>query len=130
MGYLNGPIGCALVLLALAQLAMPGVRYLHMGMFLCGGALAFITLVPGIGQWAARFLAVCATATMFFYFACFIEMAPRLRDAWWSMNLHSLCSLIGAFSMIPVLSEYSCLMKAECAKTLETGRAKGFFSVP
>ena len=130
MSYLNGPIGCGLVLLALAHLAVPGADYLHIGMYLCGGALAFITLISGMGQWTSRFLAVCATAIMFFFFACFIATAPQLRDAWWSVNLHSLGSLVGAFSMIPVLSEYSCLMKADRAQALEVRRAKGFFSVP
>lgn len=129
MGYLNGPIGCGMVLLALLHLGVPGRPYLLISMYLCGAALAFITLAPCVSQRAARFLAVCATACMFFFFAGFIHTAPHLGAEWYAVNLPSLGQLVSAFAMIPVLSEYSCLMKADCAKAINGRKAKGFFSV-
>ena len=127
MKSLNGAIGGGLVLLALLHLGVPARPYLLIGMYLCGAALAFITLAPRLGQWPARILAVCATACMLFFFAGFFHMAPSLGDEWYAVHLPSLGQLIAAFAMIPVLSEYSCLMKADC---VEARKAKGFFSVP
>ena len=127
MKSLNGAIGGGLVLLALLHLGVPARPYLLIGMYCCGAALAFITLAPRLGQWSARILAVCATACMLFFFAGFFQMAPSLGDEWYAVHLPSLGQLIAAFAMIPVLSEYSCLMKADC---VEARKAKGFFSVP
>ena len=128
MKCLNGAIGGGLILLALLHLGVPARPYLLIGMYLCGAGLALITLAPGVGQWLARVLAVCATACMLFFFSGFFQMAPSLGDEWYAVHLPSLGQLIAAFAMIPVLSEYSCLMKADCVKA--TRKARGFFSVP
>ena len=127
MKSLNGAIGGSLVLLALLHLGVPARPYMLIGMYCCGAALAFITLAPRLGQWSARILAVCATASMLFFFAGFFQVAPRLGEEWYAVHLPALGQLIAAFAMIPVLSEYSCLMKADC---VEARKAKGFFSVP
>ncbi len=129
MSYLNGPIGCGMILLALLHLGVPGRPYLLIAMYLCGAALAFITLAPNIGRSAARFLAICATACMFFFFAGFIHTAPNLGAEWYAVNLPSLGQLISAFAMIPVLADYSCLTKADCVRETNGRRARGFFSV-
>ena len=130
MKCLNAVISAGLVLLALLHLGVPARPYLLIGMYCCGAALAFITLMPGVGQWSARILAVCATACMLFFFAGFFHMAPNLGDEWYAVHLSSLGQLIAAFAMLPVLSEYSCLMKADCVQARQARRAKGFFSVP
>ena len=127
MKSLNGAIGGGLVLLALLHLGVPARPYLLIGMYCCGAALAFITLAPRVGYWSARILAVCATGCMLFFFAGFFHMAPSLGDEWYAVHLSSLGQLIAAFAMIPVLSEYSCLMKADC---VDARKARGFFSVP
>ena len=127
MKCLNGAIGGGLVLLALLHLGVPARPYMLIGMYCCGAALALITLAPGVGQWSARILAVCATACMLFFFAGFFHMAPRLGEEWYAVHLPALGQLIAAFAMLPVLSGYSCLMKADC---VEAPKAKGFFSVP
>jgi len=128
MKWLNGVIGGGLILLAPLHLGVPARPHLLIGMYLCGAALAFITLVPGVGGWLARILAVCSTACMLFFFHGFFHMAPSLGDEWYAVHLPSLGQLIAAFAMIPVLSEYSCLMKADCAKG--NRKARVFFSAP
>ncbi len=115
------------MILALLHIAVPGRPYFLISMYLCGAALAFITLVPEIGRGMSRFLAVCATATMFFFFAGFLHTAPNLGDDWYAVNLPSLGQFVCAFAMIPVLAKYSCLTKANGA---EGHRVKGFFSAP
>ena len=127
MKCLNGVIGGGLVLLALLHLGVPARPYMLIGMYCCGAALALITLAPAVGQWPARILAVCATACMLFFFAGFFHMAPRLGEEWYAVHLPALGQLIAAFAMLPVLSGYSCLMKAD---RVEARKAKGFFSVP
>lgn len=127
MKCLNGAIGGGLIILALLHLGVPARPYLLIGMYCCGAALAFITLMPGVGQLSARILAVCATACMLFFFAGFFQMAPRLGEEWYSVHLPALGQLIAAFAMIPVLSGYSCLMKADCE---QARKSRGFFSVP
>ncbi len=127
MKCLNGAISGGLILLALLHLGVPAQPYLLIGMYVCGAALAFVTLLPRVGQWTARILAVCATACMLFFFAGFFHMAPSLGEEWYAVHLPALGQLIAAFAMLPVLSEYSCLMKADPA---EARKSRGFFSVP
>ena len=88
MSYLNGPIGCGMILLALLHLGVPGRPYLLITMYLFGAALAFITLAPSVSQTAARFLAVCATGCLFFFFAGFIHTPPRI---WERSGTPSIC---------------------------------------
>ena len=129
MSYFNGSIGFALVSLALLHLWVPGRPYLLIAMYLFGAALAFISLAPSISRWAARCLGVFSALCMFFFFVGFIDTAPHLGSEWYAVNLPSLGQLVGAFLMIPVLAEYSCLMKADCPKAMNGRKAKGFFSV-
>ncbi len=129
MSYFTGSIGCGLVLLALLHLGVPGRPYLLIAMYFCGAILAFISLAPSISRWAARLLGVFSALCMFFFFAGFIDTTPQLGGDWYAVNLPSLGQLVSAFAMIPVLAEYSCLMKADCPKAMNGRKAKGFFSV-
>lgn len=97
--------------------------------YCCGGVLAFISLRRELGMGVSRVLAVVTTALMFFYFAGFFTLAPELQQGWYANEraLVALSLLFAAFSMIPVLSEYSCRLKADCH---EARRRAGFFSVP
>ncbi|MCY4344392.1 MAG: hypothetical protein OXE83_12560 [Gammaproteobacteria bacterium] len=127
MKCLNGAIGFGLILLALLHLGVPARPHALIGMYCFGALLAFITLARRVAHWPARILAVCATGCMLFFFAGFFQMAPSLGDEWYAVHLSSLGQLIAAFAMLPVLSGYSCLMKADCA---EARKSRGFFSVP
>ena len=45
-------------------------------------------------------------------------------------TMDALGMLIGAFAMIPVLSDYSCRLKADCREELATRKRGSFFSAP
>ena len=55
-----------------------------------------------------------AVATMFIYFAGFFFRAPYLGEQWYTAdgNGGTLALLIAGFCMMPVVSAYSCRMKA------------------
>ena len=128
MSYLNGSIGFGFILLALLHLGVPDATFL-IGAYLFGSALAFVSIVPQLPLNVARVLAVVTTVATFFYFIGFFQMAPHLGNGWYAVHTKALGQLLGAFAMIPVLSQYSCQLKADC---LEAGARKrgGFFSVP
>lgn len=114
--YVNGVLGLVLVVFAVLQLGSEnGVWWASV--YVCGASLALITLKLGLNLWTVRFLAVITTAAMFFYFAAFFRLAPNLHEEWYrgADAIESLGLLFAAFSMIPVLSEFSCRMKADCA---------------
>ena len=128
MQYINGIIGCVFVVLALLHIGIPDSFFLIV-MYTFGAILAFVTLIPEIGLFFSRLLAIATTASMFFYFANFFRMAPELHDNWYVEHLLAMGTLFGAFFMIPVLAEYSCRLKADCHPALTTKRS-AFFSVP
>jgi hypothetical protein len=107
-----------------------------MAIFSGGAVLAFITLKREFSLALSRFLAVTTTIAMFYYFAEFFMLAPQLSDGWyqsagWQSGrpIHALSLLFSAFAMIPVLSDYSCRLKAECVEARIRERG-AFFSVP
>ena len=48
---------------------------------------------------------------MFCYFALFFQMVPHLRGDWISMGTSAMYLVAAAFSMIPVLANFSCRLK-------------------
>ena len=98
-----------------------------------GALCAFATLKTDMNLTLARLFAVGTTVVMFTYFAAFFKIAPHLHEEWYrsALALESAGVLLSAFAMIPVLSSFSCMLKADCRETLEqtAGRA-AFFSVP
>ena len=68
---------------------------------------------------------------MFFFFAWFFLMVPSLEADWYANQAGwaAVCRLLGAFLMIPILSEYSCRLKADCLEA-RAARRTAFFSVP
>ncbi len=102
--------------------------------YAAGAILAFVTVKPGrLGVHTARFFAICTTAVMFFYFAGFFKMAPYFTETWYQTGhaLEGLGMLFSAFLMIPILSCYSCLLKAEgCEHFKEKAKRPAFFRVP
>jgi hypothetical protein len=68
---------------------------------------------------------------MFFFFAAFFLIVPKLTADWYlsQYGWEAVCRILGAFVMIPILSDYSCRLKAECLEAREARRT-AFFSVP
>ena len=60
----------------------------------------------------------------------FFIVVPKLEANWYLQQegWHAVCLILGAFAMIPILSDYSCRLKAECREARAHRRA--FFSVP
>lgn len=135
MRMLNALIACVLLSFAVLHAFMPN----HMSFIFTYGAGAFFALVTikpgGMSINTARLFAIGTTAIMFFYFAGFFAMTPHFRGDWMSTGaaLEGLGMLLSAFLMIPILSCYSCLLKADgCAhfKQKVEPKRSAFFSVP
>lgn len=130
MPMMTGLIGCILLGLAVVHIFVPN-HLLVASLYGAGAALAFITLKRDISVLLARVLAIATTALMFFYFAGFFKMSLKFNEHWYQGGtaLDALGLLISAFAMIAVLSEYSCLLKADCKERMEE-KNRAFFSVP
>ncbi len=120
MQYVNAMIAVALLALALARLDNPSGA----AMFIFGAVLAAIALKHYLSSWAVRVLAFLAAGALFCYFGQFFVLVPDLQPSWywqWGAGTSDAAGLLLAgFTMIPVLSEYSCRMKA--GKECERGR--------
>lgn len=129
MLYLNGLIGSIFIVIALLHVPYP-MPFAWVP-YLCAAALALITLKREISDAFSRTLAVLTTVTMFFFFAGFFVVVPKLAADWYlhQEGWHAVCLLLGAFAMIPILSDYSCRLKADCVKARKRHR-NAFFSVP
>ena len=116
MHYVNAMVAVALLALALLHLDEATLAL----MFASGAILAAIAFKHWLGTWMVRILAFGTAAALFVYFAQFFILAPTLQPDWYrhSDGSHALELLIAGFAMIPVLSEYSCRMKAsgECER--------------
>ena len=136
MRVLNAVIGCTLLIPALLHVFIPHkplVAYLFMGMYAVGALLAFTSVHTNMGIRRARVMALGTTAAMFFYFTVFFKMAPEFHEAWYQSGkaLEGIGMLLSGFAMIPVLSCFSCMLKADYREQLEhpVGK-KAFFGVP
>jgi hypothetical protein len=130
MPMMTGLIGCMLVVLAIVHAFIPNHLFMVF-MYGAGAVVALGTLKRNFGVHAARGLAFATTALMFFYFAGFFQLSLKFNAHWYHSGgaLDGISMLFSAFAMIAVLSEYSCLLKAECKERLEQKR-RAFFSVP
>ena len=111
MHYINAIIGLILGCLALFTIADTATASL----FFSSALLALASLKhwrSGVIVWL---LAVATTGAMFFFFARFFGQAPHLSPslADGEALFVPVALLVGAFAMIPVLSEFSCQMKAD-----------------
>lgn len=131
MQYINGLIGCILLLIGLVHVPFP--MPLSWLPYLIGAVLAFITLKSEISVGPARVLAIGTTAAMFYFFAGFFVVAPNLAADWYTRpeGWDAVGRIVAAFLMLPILSEYSCRLKAECREALEHQRQRRhFFTAP
>ena len=129
MLYIHGFIGCVLVVLALIHIPYPApFAWLP---YASAAILAFITLKPDLGLGVSRILAIATAGMMFFFFAAFFLLVPKLPSDWYASQFGwaAVCRIVSAFVMIPILSEYSCRLKAECREA-RAARRTAFFSVP
>ncbi|MEE2783657.1 MAG: hypothetical protein VYE04_09870 [Pseudomonadota bacterium] len=136
MRLLNAVIGCTLLMPALLHVFIPHkplAAYIFMIMYAVGALLAFTSMHSKMGIRLARIMALGTTAAMFFYFAVFFKMAPQFHEAWYQSGkaLEGIGMLLSGFAMIPVLSCFSCMLKADYREQLKhpTGK-KAFFGVP
>ena len=129
MQYINGIIGVVFVLIALVHVPYP-MPFTWLP-YLIGAALAFIAIKSEISVGIARLLAICTTAAMFFFFAGFFVVAPKLAADWYTQpeGWDAVGRLLAAFLMLPILSEYSCRLKADCREAMQHQR-RTFFAAP
>lgn len=135
MRVVNIVIGLALVIIALLHVFIPHSTpnsAMYMSMYAIGALFAFGSLFTNMGMFIARVMAIGTTAAMFFFFAGFFRLAPEFHDGWYQSGaaLDGIGMLLSAFAMIPVLSCYSCILKADCREALTQPGKRAFFSVP
>ena len=113
MQYFTGLIGCGFVILTVLHTAE--MSHYCWVLYACAATLAFISLKPHINLTTSRILAGLTTLLMFVYFAQFFTIAPGLEGAWYRENKfwEAISQIIAAFCLIPVLSNYTCRLKAE-----------------
>lgn len=129
MQYIHGFIGFVLVVMALIHVPFPDpLEWLP---YAVAAGLAFITLTQNLSMGIARVLAILTAGAMFFFFAIFFLLVPRLDADWYTTQYGwaAVCRILAAFLMIPVLSDYSCRLKKDCVEAREA-RRNAFFSVP
>jgi len=98
--------------------------------YLAGALISGAALLNGLPRNVHRMLAVGTMLLMFFYFFGFFQLAPTLHGEWWRTEAarEALGMLFSAFAMIPVLSCYSCQLKA--TRAAKNRRAPAVFSAP
>jgi len=116
-------------LLALLQVNDPDAG-LWVSVYAVGAVAAGLTQLGNLPRNAHRLLAIGTMLLMFFYFFGFFQLAPGLHSGWMNSEkgLEALGLLFSAFAMIPVLSCYSCRLKATRAE--KDRRAPAVFSAP
>ncbi len=129
MQYIHGLLGCVLAVLALIHIPFP--KPFAWLPFALASVLAFITLKPALSMGLSRILAISTAGMMFFFFALFFLIVPTLEVDWYRTQYGwaAVCLILSAFVMIPILSEYSCRLKADCMEA-RAARRTAFFSVP
>ncbi len=131
MRYLYGIIGATFIVLAL--LHVPHPRPWLWAPYAAGAVLALLNLVPNLSIFLSRIFAIAATALMFFFFAGFFTEVPKLESDWYQSQegWTAVSLLVGAFTLIPVLSHYSCRCKADCRYGDHRAHSnRAFFTAP
>ena len=119
------------MLLSLAVLHgfIPKTPFLS-GIYAAGAVMALASVWRNMSFGSARGFAFLTVAAMFFYFAAFFRIVDHFHENWYrgGMALEAVGMLLSAFAMIPVLSVFSCRMKADCVEPNATNQA--LFSAP
>lgn len=134
MRYLNGIIGGIFLILTLLYAGQGSTAHFScLSMLALATALAFTTFAPSLPISLSRVLAVITVATMFYFFAGFFTMASSFEGQWYksATAFEAIAFLLSAFCLLPVLSDFSCRLKADCPRSrARIGERKGFFTVP
>ncbi len=130
MLYVHGLIG--IIFIAIALIHVPHPTPLFWLPYALGAFLTLFTLRTELSVPVSRVLALSTTVLMFFFFASFFVTVPKLAADWYTHQhgWEAVCLILGAFAMIPILSDYSCRLKAECLEARRAARKHSFFSVP
>lgn len=131
--YFYGLVALTFVTLALLHVPHP-TPWLWVP-YAAGAVLAVLTLAPSLPLAVSRLLAVSATALMFFFFSGFFMEVPRLESDWYQSQegWSAVGLLVAAFTLLPVLSNFSCRCKARCRDSIGPTRRlrhPGFFTAP
>lgn len=113
MRYLNAITAVALfglTLLQLLRLGDPAAAFL----FAFGAVVAAVAATRWLHTQVVRLLAFLSAGVMFYFFWQFFSLTPALPADWYRQpgTLHTFGLLFAGFGMIPVVSEYTCRMKA------------------
>ena len=110
MQYVNAVIAAAL--LGLAFMTLEDLR--QSGAFVLGAILAAVAFKHWLNPAMVRLLAVLTAGMLFWYFSQFFVLVAEAGGAWrWRQHgVPAAGALLAGFAMIPVLSEYTCRMKA------------------
>ncbi len=134
MRYVNGAIGGIFLILTLLHASQGDSAHLScLSMLALATTLAFVTFIPTLPVPLSRTLAVVTVAVMFFFFAGFFTMASGFDSQWYksAAAFEAIAFLLAAFCLLPVLSDFSCRLKADCPRRRASAtNNKGFFSVP
>ena len=137
MRTVNAIIGCILLALAILHAFIPhssASALTFILLYAAGAACAFASMRTTMGLFLARVFAVGTTSIMFVYFAGFFSMATHFNEGWYRSGaaLEGIGMLLSAFAMIPILSAFSCMLKADCRESMQQRHASraAFFSVP
>ena len=129
MRIFNATVGFMLLGLAVLHGFIPKSPLLSV-IYAAGSVMALVSLWRNINFGTARVFAFLTVAAMFFYFAAFFRIVDHFHENWYrgGMALEAVGMLLSAFAMIPVLSVFSCRMKADCVELGLTSQA--LFSAP
>ena len=129
MRIFNATVGFMLLGLAVLHGFIPKSPLLSV-IYAAGAVMALVSLWRNISFGTARVFAFLTVAAMFFYFAAFFRIVDHFHENWYrgGMALEAVGMLLSAFAMIPVLSVFSCRMKADCVEPGSTSQA--LFSAP
>ena len=122
--------GTILLFILAALHAVLPKAYLLAGLYAGGGFLALFCLKQDLNLAVSKVFALAAMVLMFFYFATFFRMIGELSSTWYlgALAFEAASLLISAFTMIVILSVYSCRLKAVCTGCDASHRA--LFSAP
>ena len=115
MRYINGLFGVSLVAVAFILVGID----LHLAIACAIAAvLAFVSCRGHISKWQAIVFASASAVLMFYLFGYYLIHTPSLASSWYleTEALPLLAALFGGFSVMVVLSEYSCFMKGKVPK--------------
>ena len=129
MRIFNTTAGLMLLGLAVLHGFIPKTPFLSAA-YAAGAVLALASLWRTVSFGSALVLAFSTVAAMFFYFAAFFHIVDHFHENWYrgGLALEAVGMLLSAFAMIPVLSVFSCRMKANCGELSSSSQA--LFSAP